>query len=387
MDPELMERMISLQRGTQASLEDRWREYVRTASEASLDYLSRSMGHTSKDKQEEKMTTAFELNLNNNSLSFGTFANGQVVDLNAAINLTSQAGSSPFSGVVTGNFMGEIKGAKTIPMTIPHKVQSPGGYNIIVIGAGGTGGYLIRDLARFIYAVKEKGDSRPFTIKLVDADVVEQKNILRQNFTPRDLGKPKAEVQARRYSSSFGLEIQAINRMIESPEDISSLLDHSRHGDRNVQNIIIGCVDNNKARRHVAETMRLWNGTYWIDSGNESKSGQVVCGYGQYNRYGYSNISRNEQFWLPNVTNLFPEILDPAEDDVEQADVSCADRSLVDRQNISVNQTAAGHILNYVRQIIMEEPITINKIEFNTKGVTEVEYITDSYMKKMKEAS
>jgi len=80
----------------------------------------------------------------------------------------------------------------------------------------------------------------------------------------------------------------------------------------------------------------------WIDSGNERMTGQVILG--------------NQE--MPDVTDLFPEILDPASDSTEVR--SCADRLLEDEQNMFVNLTAANLILNYVRKAILDEKIISN---------------------------
>ena len=324
------------------------------------------------------MTTDLSVDLTSNTFKFGSIANGQITDMSADISLRSQQGSMPFSGVISGNFAGEVKGAKTIPLTIPHKANSSESYTIAIVGAGGTGGYLIRDLARFIYALREKGDSRDFRIKIIDADIVEKKYVLRQNFTVRDIGKYKAEVMAKRYSAAFGLEIEAITKMIETKQDLAEIF--SRLG-YNSTKILVGCVDNNKARRVFSDHIRF-SDTYWIDSGNETKSGQIILGYGKFDRdlHRGSAPSRNSNYRMPNVTHLYPEILDPNEDDLEQANISCADRAMVDTQNIFVNMTAAGHQLSFIRQIILQEPITINSIEFNIKGVTEVKHLTKDYI-------
>lgn len=328
------------------------------------------------------MTTAFSLDLNTSTLTFGSIAEGQIIDLSADINMRSEAGSLPISGRLEGHFIGEIKNTRSIPITIPHKSNSDiAGFNIIIVGTGGTGGYLIRDLARFIYALKEKGDTRPLSISLVDGDIVEEKNVLRQNFTRRDIGKPKAEVLARRYSNAFGLEIEAITEMLNS-SNVQGFMNNSRIGGGYIYNIIVGCVDNHKARRSIANHVRHSNNIYWVDSGNETKSGQVVLGFGQ-KQWSYNKPERNTDHWMPNVTHLYPEILDSSMDEVEATKVSCAERSMVDTQNIFINMTAAGHVLNFIRQIVMKESITVNCIEFNTKGITSAEYLTDGHLTKI----
>jgi len=330
------------------------------------------------------MTTAFSLDLNTNTFTFGNIAEGQIMDLSADISLRSSTGEMPLSGTLEGSFIGDIKNTKNIPLTIPHKKDGDiAGFNIVVVGAGGTGGYLIRDLARFIYALKEKGDTRPFVISLVDADIVEKRNVLRQNFTRGDIGKSKAEVLARRYSNAFGIEIQAVTEMLSSL-NVGSLMENSSIGRRRFCNLFIGCVDNHKARRVIAGHLERGYNAYWIDSGNETKSGQVVIGYGSKN-WRHVKPDRNTEYWLPNVSHLYPEILDSAMDEKEVKKVSCAERSMTDTQNIFINMTAAGHVLSFIRQVIMEESITINCLEFNTKGVTSASYLTENYLMKVHE--
>ena len=82
-------------------------------------------------------------------------------------------------------------------------------FNIIIVGVGGTGGYVVRDLQRFIYSLGKRVHDIKLNLHLVDPDIVEMKNLLRQNFSPTDLGKPKAEVTAIRTSRIFGLEVKA----------------------------------------------------------------------------------------------------------------------------------------------------------------------------------
>ena len=72
---------------------------------------------------------------------------------------------------------------------------------IVMLGAGGTGGHIAPHLYRLLYAL-----DRPVRFIICDGDVVEQKNLVRQNFIPADLGENKAQVLAERYSTVFGME-------------------------------------------------------------------------------------------------------------------------------------------------------------------------------------
>jgi len=292
------------------------------------------------------MSTEFEIDLGNQTLRFGGVADGEIGQLEANINLSTERSSMPYSGLIKGDFIGEIKNVKSIPLTIPHQPDRLGRVMVFIIGAGGTGGYVIRDFVRYIHALKEKGDSREFVIKVIDADVVEEKNILRQNFIPRDLGKNKAEVQAERYSNAFGVEMEAITEMLTA-ENARDLLLREYHEEGDTK-IIVGCVDNHEARRAINQFIKEdeYDLYYWIDSGNERKSGQVVCGFGSLharNRYGRLSFpTNNTPYQLPNVTDIYPEILDSKNDDVETTE-SCADRAVQETQNIFVNMFSLLH--------------------------------------------
>ncbi len=61
---------------------------------------------------------------------------------------------------------------------------------IVVLGAGETGGYLIPHLYRIAFADSE----RPYRIIICDGDIVEEKNLIRQNFVKQDIGRNKAAV-------------------------------------------------------------------------------------------------------------------------------------------------------------------------------------------------
>ena len=96
------------------------------------------------------------------------------------------------------------------PKTAPVKV--------IIIGAGGTGGYVIPHLYRIGFVAE-----RSMRILVCDGDVVEEKNLIRQNFVEQDVGRNKAQVLAERYSAAFGIECEYIPRFVESEEELFQL--------------------------------------------------------------------------------------------------------------------------------------------------------------------
>jgi hypothetical protein len=57
---------------------------------------------------------------------------------------------------------------------------------IVMLGAGGTGGHIAPHLYRLLYSL-----DRPVRFIIADGDLVEQKNLVRQNFIQADLGENK----------------------------------------------------------------------------------------------------------------------------------------------------------------------------------------------------
>jgi PRTRC genetic system ThiF family protein len=236
-----------------------------------------------------------------------------------------------------------------LAFTTPVK---PGNYNkrfvIIVAGVGGTGGYVVRDLSRFLYSINKRAGTE-YDIKMVcvDPDIVEEKNLLRQNFLPNDLGQNKAEVLASRHAKAFGIEIASVPQKLDR-----RLLETITGQYPNMVPVIVGCVDNNLARREIHSFVSRNSRTVlWIDSGNEKTSGQVILG--------------SSKGW-PTVVDMFKEILDDTKDTV--AEVSCAERLMQGEQNIFVNLTAANHVLNFLRTIILNETTATNGVRFNISG-------------------
>ena len=172
---------------------------------------------------------------------------------------------------------------------------------IVMLGAGGTGGHIAPHLYRLLYALE-----RPVRFIICDGDIVEEKNLVRQNFTPADLGENKAKVLAERYSSVFGMETEYVPEFIESGDRLLSMLRTQTFSTGPCWSsptikelvILIGAVDNNKSRKLCHEVFYKLDDLIYIDSGNGMHTGQIVCGI----RSGGRTIYRP-------VGAVFPEVL------------------------------------------------------------------------------
>ena len=227
---------------------------------------------------------------------------------------------------------------------------------IIVLGAGGTGGWIIPHLYRIGYA-----SNRSIRVIICDGDIVEPKNLVRQNFIVQDVGENKAKILAERYSSAFGIETEYRPTFIENIEDIVEML----RPDAIMQNcygekideqrvILIGAVDNNKSRQLCHEAFKKAENLVYIDSGNGESTGQVVCGIRQ----------KSKTMYKP-VCSLYPEIL--KEEDKFPSELSCADRNQSAPQSITANLFAANAVVSFLYNLLIAGDLTTKYVTFSSK--------------------
>jgi PRTRC genetic system ThiF family protein len=142
---------------------------------------------------------------------------------------------------------------------------APRAATVVLVGCGGTGGFLAEALGRLLLG-------RDAELALVDPDRVEEANLGRQAFAAGDLGRWKAEVLAERLARRFG---RAVGYAV-APYDAD--LHGELFGAPSRLRLLIGAVDNAAARRALARTLRPDGGVTWVDCGNGRNGGQVLWG-------------------------------------------------------------------------------------------------------------
>lgn len=228
---------------------------------------------------------------------------------------------------------------------------------VVMLGAGGTGGYIAPHLYRLLYAL-----DRPVRIIICDGDVVEQKNLIRQNFIPADLRRNKARVLAERYSSVFGIETEYVPDFIEDIQQLRRLTEQAHWYQQatrkfvDEQVILIGAVDNNKSRRLCHEVFRTAEDLIYIDSGNGEFTGQVVCGI----RSGGRSIYRP-------IGSAYPGVL--KDTDKFPSELSCAEASVSAPQSIAANITAATIVVDMIYNILAKGDSRVRQVTFSTDSV------------------
>ena len=219
--------------------------------------------------------------------------------------------------------------------------------HVVVVGVGGTGSALARSIARIIYDMNRRNLHVPrFT--LIDPDIVEEKNVGRQMFTPADIGRNKAVLLSRRFNLALGLSSTAI------PEPFNP-----EHHPNGPGTLLVGCVDNHEARRMLAQA----ECTCWLEQGNHLQSGQSICGTISDRTRILDALDRMDRQGgvihdLPNAALIFPELLEPDPDPEFEPGVSCADLAELGQQHILINDAIATAGATYVYRLLHRIPLT-----------------------------
>jgi len=231
---------------------------------------------------------------------------------------------------------------------------------ITMLGAGGTGGHVAPHLYRLLHTL-----DRHIKVVIADGDIVEQKNLVRQNFISADLGRNKAQVLAERYATAFGMEVQYIPDFIENEDRLAELIRPDTYAARPYSyqrlhglSILIGAVDNNKSRRLCHQVFKKSDNLIYIDSGNGEYTGQVVCG-----------IRRSGRTYYKPIGSIYPDVLNEDANDKFPTELSCAEAAVSAPQSIVANVMAATAVVSYLYNILVLGSIDVRNITFSAKTI------------------
>lgn len=216
---------------------------------------------------------------------------------------------------------------------------------VLVVGAGGTGSQVLTGLAQLHTAMLALGHPGGLKVHVMDEDLVSEANVGRQMFFPADVGLSKARVLVNRINMTMGTDWQASHqRLLES--DVV-------HTD-----IVIGCVDNRKARKAILQSCR---DAYWLDIGNRLHDGQVILGEIP-SRHGVDK----SKVRLPHAADLFPEIVDETQE-AEDDTPSCSLAEALEKQSLFVNRGVALYALNLLWELFRHGQISYHGVFVNLK--------------------
>lgn len=269
--------------------------------------------------------------------------------------------------------------------------------SIVLIGAGGTGSRLLPPLAQLVRSMLNKFSPNSWIIDLpifiYDADVVEEKNLLRQNFISSDVGKPKAQVLANRYSNALSIPIYSsvnffnMNSISRGNDCFSQGFQEFQGLSRPVfsNSIVILAVDNNEARREIVSALmcsdmgaRTESGLnlFIIDAGNEDAFGQVRF-FTNFILTGSASADTIQS--MPSLLPVQREVgfipIDLeyyANLGTSAAELSCVDLP----QTLAINNMMAALICSTVQNFLMLKPVNYDCIRYALDGSVMTEFNT-----------
>lgn len=264
---------------------------------------------------------------------------------------------------------------------------------VMIIGCGGTGSRLVPLLAQFIKTCAWVPDPEMI---LIDDDIVEEKNLFRQNFIAPDIGKSKAEVLATRYARAFNMNINAIQTRIKNYDSfrkeasktasVEKDLTHVFSRFRN-NSIIVLCVDSPQARRDILEVLIAHNiGAYGttllLDSGNENDFGQVSIS----TMMTLSPLGRNSP--IADFPNAIPGDIEIGgipldisyfKDMQATSTPSCADLD----QTMAINTMMAVSMFGIIQNFYYAKTIGFHRINISLQHGNTPQYMNTDFIRRM----
>ena len=213
---------------------------------------------------------------------------------------------------------------------------------VAVVGIGGTGSEDLSGLLNIHLALQAKG-LPGLHVHALDPDTVSEANLVRQRFSPADLGKNKAEILTRRINAHSG------TTWVAHP--------YAFRGERirGDWDIVLSCVDTRAARaglhRAAFTSGNRWKA--WLDFGNERDYGQVI--YGEPKRTG--------KRVLACATQVHPELMDTTLPDDDRP--SCSAIEALMKQDLFVNAIAARLGLHLLWQALDTGKVPFHGYYFN----------------------
>lgn len=272
--------------------------------------------------------------------------------------------------------------------------------NIVVVGAGGTGGYVVQYLCRLLYALGQTS-KQPVTLTIVDGDVVEDANLLRQHFLPRDVGRPKAAVLAERFGAIYQLPIRAVPHYLTAVRDVDALLQSPRQAAVSTElggpyypshplDLVIGCVDNHATRQILDQMFHHFAHLVYIDAGNDGvylsddpAEAETVraSGYGGHVVVG---VKSHGQIQLPPVGTVYPDILTDTTSVLPGQ--ACGQQAVSQPQRMITNVWAAMTVMSAVNSILADGVVPWHVANFNAQYATvRSQGLTPSYYHTLQE--
>lgn len=161
----------------------------------------------------------------------------------------------------------------------------------IIIGCGGVGGNLIRDLPKLLIGLEKRA-----IMMLVDGDKIEKSNLVRQPYQDQDIGENKARILSRKINTFYKMNALYFDYYLLGLELNDICLKYPFH-----LPIFLGCVDNDTTRRIIETNFKMQKNAIYIDGANTVEAGNVYMASKFGNEF-YGKL-RSEVYDLTQDTN------------------------------------------------------------------------------------
>ena len=244
----------------------------------------------------------------------------------------------------------------------PMKFTLP--QNILVVGAGGTGGWFAPKIAKIVSdALNKRIVEHQVNVVFIDADNVEMKNLRRQNFVQPDVGRNKAEVIATRYNHSVTnqnmrmsfIAAYMVDKSYPIPEEKADQFVYIENVMANCKKesyLVINLIDNMASRKAIHKFC-YHNGVDVIDVANNDYNGQL-------NYAAYKN-------GLGHIGSFFAVYPDAAKDNDMIVLENCADADAqATEQLFNANDMAATILGTFLANALADGVIPHHHVSFCT---------------------
>jgi hypothetical protein len=276
--------------------------------------------------------------------------------------------------------------APLVPWSFPPSRFDP--VHFLVVGTGGTGGYVIQYLCRLQYALQQQETPFPITLTVMDGDVVEAGNLLRQHFLPQDVGRPKATVLAQRFGAVYHLPVFAVPHYLATVDGLDSFLHSPAHGhftpSSHPWDVIIGCVDNHATRQLLDQIFHRLAHLIYLDAGNDGvdpsddpadRETVQASGYGGHVVVG---VKQRGRVLLPPVGTVYPDILTDTRSALPGQ--ACGQQAVSQPQRMLTNVWAAMTVMSAVNTLLTDHQVLWHVANFNARyGTTRSQGLTATY--------
>lgn len=229
-------------------------------------------------------------------------------------------------------------------------------YNVICIGAGGTGGNFSKEFARYLMNLSIMDTT--VTYSLIDGDKVENTNLSRQPFSDFDIELNKAVSLVESIQDVFDLNnVYAYPTYIDTIEELTAIGErHQIYTDKEFGRdiiILVGGVDNHRARQVMDSYFYEQSDIIYIDSANEFSVGEICIG-ARFNGYTLA----------PPRSYYFPDIL--TDSSPSASEISCGVMNISSPQHLATNLMAAHLVLANIANIISNGKLDCGIIVFDS---------------------